>query len=130
MILTERHIRKCVNNLLMGVYSGDRYSIRTTLNSASFTVYIYDKENDLEILLIADIDGRDILHPIHTIRASVSNKNNHYIYNDRSEDQLHKNETVQDQVLYDTLRAWAVQRIKEDFTILDEKAINSFKLSE
>lgn len=130
MILTEKHIRKCANNLLMGVYSGDRYQIKTSLNQDAFTIYIRDKENDFEIMLISNIDGRDFLHPIYRVTAATTNKQKSYVYNDRPEDNLLKDPVLQDKVLYDTLRAWTLQRIRDEFTIIDEKAIDAFKLSE
>ena len=136
MIFTEQNIRKCVHNLVMGIYDGNRYRIQISYNESSTanadqgTVYIHDNENDVDINLafLTDVN-MDTLQRTFSVAMSSDKTRNHYIYFKQGDSKFRRM-TVNDPVLYNILQGWALQRMKDDITKLDQKVIDAFKLSE
>lgn len=136
MIFTEQNIRKCVHNLVMGIYDGNRYRIQISYNESSNanadqgTVYIHDNENDVDVNLtfLTNVNV-DTLQRTFSVAMSSDKTHNHYIYFKQGESKF-RHTAVNDPVLYNILQGWALQRMKDDVTKLDQKVIDVFKLSE
>ena len=136
MIFTEQNIRKCVHNLVMGIYDGNRYRIQISYNESSTanadqgTVYIHDNENDVDVNLafLTDVNV-DTLQRTFSVTISSDKTRNHYIYLKQGESKFRRT-SVNDPVLYNILQSWALQRMKDDVTKLDQKVIDVFTLSE